>query len=88
MVEWTGDLHDQDACPPGCAEEHNFCYVRIAPSRTTATQGRDHRRRLDLAVDLRECFRVDRIEDLLQLSMDELKDAWLLLEPREDEGGV
>jgi hypothetical protein len=40
---------------------------------------------LDLAVDLREEFRVDSLEDLLCLDDGRLIDAWVLVEPREDD---
>lgn len=78
--------HDQDNCPLGCIEEHNYCFVRIPPSLTTATQGRKHRRRLDVAADLREGFRVIQLEDLLNLPINDLSDAWFVLEPRDEDG--
>ena len=83
VVEWTGRLHDADACPPGCTEEHNFCYVRVPPTHTTAPANRKHRRRLDVAVDLRQEFRARALEQLLGMTAAELADAWALLEPRE-----
>jgi len=80
--------HEQGDCPPDCAEDHNYCFVRIPPSRTTDPSSRSHRRRLDVAADLQDAFRADRLEDLLSLPGKALSTAWLLLEPREDDESV
>lgn len=85
VVEWIGEEHDAEACPPNCSQRHAFCFVRVAPTRSTAPAAARARRRLDLAVDLREAFRVGELEDLLGMGQGEgLADAWVLVEPRED----
>jgi hypothetical protein len=86
VVEWIGDEHDADACPYDCSQRHAFCFVRVTPSHSTAPPETRARRRLDLAVDLREEFRVDELEDLLRMGGGEgLADAWVHVEPREDD---
>lgn len=84
-MECIGDVHDHDSCPEGCAQEHAYCFVRVAPTRTTAPAARRARRRLDLAVDLHRRFRVHDLGALLSMTLAELEDAWVLLEPRDDE---
>lgn len=83
VVEWIGAEHDVDACATDCTQLHCYCYVRVAPSRTTAPWHSAGRRRLDLAVDLREEFRFEALEDLMNVDGDRLADAWVLCEPRE-----
>lgn len=86
VVEWIGEEHDADACHYNCSQRHAFCFVRVAPTRSTAPPAARSRRRLDLAVDLREEFRVDGLEDLLAMGGDQgFADAWVLVEPREDD---
>ena len=85
VVEWIGAEHDIDACSLDCAQQHCYCYVRVAPSRTTApwqNSARRRARRLDLAVDLREEFRFGDLEDLMCVHGDKLADAWVLVEPK------
>ena len=90
VVEWIGCAHDEDSCAVDCSEEHRFCFVRVAPTKSSSSSSRSTskhrraRRRLDLAVDLREEFRVDALEDLLYVDGERLMDAWVLVEPRED----
>ena len=88
VVEFIGEGHDEDACVADCVQEHVFCYVRVPPSRSTAPRSKWGRRRLDLAVDLQPALRVLSLDALLAMGEQELADAWLLLEPREDDDDV
>jgi len=85
VIEWIGNQHDSYACPVGCTQDHNFCYVRVTPTETTAPAHKRGRRRLDLEVDLREDYRLDTLEDLLLIGERELADAWVLVEPKDTE---
>lgn len=75
--------HDED-CPPGCTQRHAFFYVRVRASRSTAPPHRRAGRRLDLVVDLQQVLRQPELSCLLGLADEELQDAWVLLEPRQE----
>jgi hypothetical protein len=83
VVEWIGHQHDSDLCPDGCTQHHNFCFVRVTPTETTAPEAKRRRRRLDLEMDLREECRLETLEDLLLVGEQELADAWVLVEPKD-----
>lgn len=85
VIEWIGHQHDSHVCPIGCTQHHNFCYVRVTPTETTAPAHKRGRRRLDLEVDLREDFRLETLEDLLLVGERKLADAWVLVEPKDIE---
>jgi hypothetical protein len=82
VVEWIGNHHDADGCPDDCSESHNYCYVRF--KSTCPSLAGQARRRLDVAVDLRPEFCFSSLVDFIMASEDQLVDAWVLLEPRED----
>lgn len=83
VIEWIGHQHDSSFCPVGCTQHHNFCYVRVTPTETTAPA--PSRRRLDLEVDLREEYRLETLEDLLLVGERELADAWVMVKPKDTE---
>lgn len=86
VVEFITSAHEEDRCSPDCVQEHAYCFVRVHPSRSTAPRARWARRRLDLAVDLQASMRCNDLEMLLEMGDEELAEAWLLLEPRDDGG--
>jgi hypothetical protein len=92
VVEHVGAAHDEDACAPGCAQRHEYCYVRFnLPARPPGRRARGNPAapapaRVDLAVDLQPGMRAASLEALLALRGAQLADAWALLEPRAAEG--
>jgi hypothetical protein len=84
VVEWLGSVHDDEACPYDCKEEHEYYFVRVSATNAAIPgdlKRQKRRHRLDLSVDLRLGFRVHTFAQLLEMPEIKLADAWVLLKP-------